>query len=132
MGWLKNLLGSGIKETADAAGGLASDLRNAITGEANELKAAELEAKLRELQTKINEAEAKSSNVFIAGWRPAVGWACVLVILNNYIVAPYVNTFSQTQLPVLDFSFLSTVLLGMLGLVASRTYEKIKGVNDKH
>jgi len=132
MGFLKNLLSSGIKETADAAGGLATDIRNAVTGEATELKAMELEMKLRELQTKINEEEAKSGRFFVAGWRPAVGWACVLVILNNFIVAPYVNTFTQTQLPVLDFSFLSTVLLGMLGLVGSRTYEKIKGVQDKH
>lgn len=132
MGFFKNLLGSGIKETADTARGLATDLRNAITGEENQLKALELETKLRELQTKINEEEAKSGKWFVAAWRPAVGWACVLVILNNYIVAPYVNTFTQTQLPVLDFSFLSTVLLGMLGLTVARTYEKIKGVQDKH
>lgn len=132
MGWLKNLLGSGIKETADAAGGLATDIRNAITGEENQLKAAELEAKLAELQTKINEAEAKSSNFFVAGWRPAVGWCITLIMFNNFIVAPFVSHFTKITFPVLNFAEVSPILVGMLGLVGVRTWEKIKGVQDKH
>lgn len=81
------------------------------------------ESQERISQAKVNEAEAGSSSLFVAGWRPAVGWSCVLGFLYNVIVAP------AFHLPQAELSFLRDVLLGMLGIsVGARTFEKVKGV----
>ena len=80
-----------------------------------------------------NQAEAASSSLFVAGWRPFIGWACGGAFAYKFILAP-AAAFALTAcghpiaLPVLDFTEMSTVLLGMLGLGGMRTVEKIKGV----
>lgn len=74
-------------------------------------------------QTKVNEAEAGHASLFVAGWRPAVGWSCVAGFLYTIIIAP------SFGLPSADNAFLRDVLLGMLGInVLARSVEKIKGV----
>jgi hypothetical protein len=84
-------------------------------------------------QMAINEAEAASNSVFVAGWRPFVGWVCGAAFAYKFVVAP-AAAFILTAyghavvLPVLDFTEMSTVLLGMLGIGALRTLEKVKGV----
>lgn len=84
-------------------------------------------------QLKINEVEAASASVFVAGWRPFIGWVCGAAFAYKFVLAPAV-AFAMTaaghpiSLPVLDFTEMSTVLLGMLGIGGLRTLEKIKGV----
>lgn len=84
-------------------------------------------------QMDINKVEAGSSSVFIGGWRPFIGWVCGASFAYKFILAPAV-AFGMTAaghpitLPVLDFTEMSTVLFGMLGIGGMRTIEKIKGV----
>jgi len=84
-------------------------------------------------QMAINEAEAASNSVFVAGWRPFVGWVCGAAFAYKFVVAP-AAAFILTAyghavvLPVLDFTEMSTVLLGMLDIGALRMLEKVKGV----
>lgn len=84
-------------------------------------------------QMQINAAEAASTSVFVAGWRPFVGWTCGAAFAYKFVLAP-AAAFALTalghpiELPVLDFTEMSTVLLGMLGIGGLRTIEKIKGV----
>jgi hypothetical protein len=89
-------------------------------------------------QLAINQEEAKSTNWFIAGWRPAVGWVCVLAFAYSFVVLPFLQFGIYTwgsidlvkqfaQLPRLDLSAMMPLLLGMLGLGGMRTMEKIKG-----
>ena len=84
-------------------------------------------------QIDINKVEAASSSVFVAGWRPAIGWVCASAFAYKFVLAPAI-AFGMTAaghpitLPVLDFTEMSTVLFGMLGIGAMRTVEKIKGV----
>jgi len=84
-------------------------------------------------QTDINRVEAASSSIFVAGWRPFIGWTCGAAFAYKFVVAPAL-AFGLTafghpvELPVLDFTEMSTVLLGMLGIGGLRTLEKIKGV----
>lgn len=74
-------------------------------------------------QTEVNKVEAASSSLFVAGWRPAVGWACVAGFVYTTIIAPL------TGAGVADVTFLRDVLLGMLGInVLARSVEKVKGV----
>lgn len=79
-------------------------------------------------QLAINKAEAEHKSVFVAGWRPGLGWAGVIILMNNYILAPYVDAFTRFTIPTLDFGTLMPVIMGMLGLTAARSYEKAKGV----
>ncbi len=84
-------------------------------------------------QVGVNATEAASSSVFVSGWRPCIGWVCGAAFACNYVVVPFAvfisNLFGHTlAIPHLDMSEIMPVLLGMLGLGALRTTEKIKGV----
>lgn len=96
-------------------------------------KANQREQELNLGQIDTNKEEAKNSNIFVAGWRPAMGWVSVSVVGYTYILAPFIKfgvdlTGHTVPLPVLDLDALWPVILGMLGLGAQRSYEKGKGV----
>ena len=85
-------------------------------------------------QLEVNKAEAASASLFVAGWRPAVGWVCVLGMASNFVIIPMVNFIlalaeSTVTVPLIDTSTMMPVLLGMLGLGAMRSAEKIKKVS---
>jgi hypothetical protein len=84
-------------------------------------------------QIGVNTVEASNSNLFVAGWRPFIGWTCGMAFAYKFVLAPSfafgLAVFGHTvTLPVLDFTEMSSVLMGMLGLGAMRSYEKVKGV----
>ncbi|CAB4167190.1 Holin of 3TMs, for gene-transfer release [uncultured Caudovirales phage] len=86
-------------------------------------------------QTEVNKVEAGSDNLFVAGWRPAIGWICAAALLYTYILVPFtVWTFAFVlnqpipKFPVLDNN-LWELMFGMLGMGGLRTYEKFKGVS---
>ena len=81
-----------------------------------------------ESQLKVNEREAQHRTVFVAGWRPFIGWTCGLALFNNYLVVPYAIA-NGLSVPFIDMGTMSTILLGMLGLGGLRTYEKLNGVS---
>jgi hypothetical protein len=87
-------------------------------------------------QNKINEVEAQSSSLFVAGWRPCVGWVCCAALSWTYILQP-IAAFALAQfgyltaLPRLDMGEMMPILLGMLGLGGLRSWEKTKGVAAK-
>jgi len=87
-------------------------------------------------QTKINELEAQHPSLFVSGWRPFVGWSCGIAFAYHFIMQPIlvfalIQAGLPSEVPVLDISALTTVLMGMLGLGGLRTYEKLKGVARK-
>ena len=108
------------------------DKKNALAHEISTM--AERHAQeLAKAQIEVNRTEAAHKNLFVAGWRPAVGWVCVLGMASNFLVIPMANfalavVNSTISVPVLDLSEMMPVLLGMLGLGAMRTAEKVKGV----
>jgi hypothetical protein len=79
-------------------------------------------------QTETNKVEAGSSSVFVAGWRPFIGWVCGFALMYQYLVRPIILGFyPELVFPGLDDN-LWQLLLGMLGLGGLRTFEKTKGV----
>jgi len=89
---------------------------------------------LAKYQNETNKAEAAHKSLFVAGWRPAVGWICALGMFSNYMLIPVANfvlalTDSAVIVPNLDTSEMMPVLIGMLGLGTLRTYEKYKCVS---
>jgi hypothetical protein len=146
VGKLLGEAGAGAaKGLLDGIGGLATTIRSVITGELPP----DLRFKLEELaiqadslaqkgQMDINLAEAKSTSIFVAGWRPFIGWVCGVAIAWSFVVHPMVVWgmavwLPEQQLPpTLDLSELYPVVIAMLGLGVYRTYEKAKGVQRDH
>mgnify|MGYP000123765270 CR=1 FL=1 len=83
-------------------------------------------------QLEVNKAEAQTGSLFVGGWRPAVGWVCVAAMALNFILTPMfgpiIETYTQVRMAPLEMAEMMPILLGMLGLTASRTVEKAKGV----
>ena len=77
-------------------------------------------------QLEVNKVEAAHKNMFVAGWRPAIGWICGFALMYSTILSPILGIWFTV--PPVDSSLLTTVLMGMLGLGAMRTVEKAKGV----
>lgn len=85
-------------------------------------------------QLEINKAEAQHGSIFVAGWRPGIGWICGIALGWNFIIQPiitwaaFATGYDLAGAPTLDTGELTTILLGMLGLGGLRTYEKRLGV----
>ena len=81
-------------------------------------------------QADINAAEAANPNVFVSGWRPAIGWIGAGGLAYHFIVRPLLVGMGWTSLPGLD-NMLFELIFALLGMGGLRTYEKIKGVAAK-
>ena len=84
-------------------------------------------------QIEVNKVEAQHPSMFVAGWRPAVGWVCAIAMLFNFLLIPFINlgldiAAMDIQLDLIDMETMMPVLFGMLGLGGMRTAEKIKKV----
>lgn len=112
-------------EDKDQKAKLAHEVATMAQRHAQELAKAQLE---------VNKAEAAHTSMFVAGWRPAVGWCCVLGMAGNFMVIPFTNFVLalleiEVVIPLIDLETMMPVLMGMLGLGAMRSYEKTKGVS---
>lgn len=94
---------------------------------------AELQAKVAVLQGQlaINAVEAKHPSIFVAGWRPFVGWVGGFSLAYAAILAPFLEFIAMVagytgKFPELDTAVVIQVLMGMLGIAGLRTYEKVK------
>lgn len=88
-------------------------------------------------QLEVNKAEAATGSLFIAGWRPFIGWVGGAAIAWQFFLKPLILAFGG----FLSEHFVTTVLnspsiddnmwqlvTAMLGIGAMRSYEKLKGV----
>lgn len=98
--------------------------------ERNQLAAA---LALIQAQTDTNKVEAANPSVFVAGWRPGIGWVCGAGLAYQFVLKPLLAFGFMAaghplpELPGIDGN-LYELLLGMLGLGGLRTVEKVKGV----
>jgi hypothetical protein len=85
-------------------------------------------------QVEVNKAEAQHRSIFVAGWRPFIGWTCGIALAYHFVANPLIMfavTVAGVDIPTLpsfDMDSLMTVLLGMLGLGGMRSFEKMKGL----
>ena len=85
-------------------------------------------------QLEVNKVEAAHKSLFVAGWRPFIGWTCGLGMFGNFITIPFSNFVLalfeyDIVIPLVPLETMMPVLMGMLGLGAMRTYEKKAGVS---
>lgn len=139
MGWFGigsevNAAGEGVKLALDSVGGLAKNIRTAITGVDTEKQAeldkifAELDDKIVAGQQALNMIAAQGQSLFQSGWRPAAGWLSVFGLAYSTMGWPLLAWLSKiagiAEPPVIDTGILITLLVQMIGLGALRTYER--------
>lgn len=131
----------GIGAIIDSVGKVASDL---ITTDKERL---ELELEGRRIdqatdlaQMEVNKTEAQNQNLFVAGWRPAIGWVGALAMAYQFLLYPllvWAWVWLQAEQivpqdvkppPMLDTEALWVILSGMLGIAGMRSFEKTRGV----
>lgn len=134
----------GIGSVIESVGKVAGDL---ITTDKErmqlELEGRKLDQAIDLAQIEVNKVEAASSSVFVAGWRPAIGWIGAAAMAYQFLLYPMLLwgwTYLQgtgwipkelTPPPVLDADQLWVILSGILGIAGMRSYEKTKGVAAK-
>ncbi len=118
-----------------AVSDLARTAINKIWPDKTEQEKAQLEAAvvLIQGQLAVNQAEASNNSIFVAGWRPFIGWVCGCACAWNWIALPSTKFLMiafghPVELSPADLSELWPLLMGMLGLGGLRTVEKLKGV----
>lgn len=132
-------------------GGIFKELISPITGIVEELvvdkdKRNEIKLKIEELadkaderyhqellgQIEVNKVEAAHASLFVAGWRPFIGWTGGVGIAYTFVLAPFIEFVARAsgytqEMPLPDAAQLMTLVTAMLGVGAMRSYDKMKG-----
>ena len=104
-------------EDKDAKNALAHEIATMSEKHAQELAKGQLD---------VNKVEAAHKSLFVAGWRPFVGWICGIGLLYNILISQILGIWFEVQ--EVDPSLLTPILMGMLGMGAMRSYEKTQNV----
>jgi|TARA_R110000772_G_scaffold261802_1_gene380451 hypothetical protein len=104
-------------EDKDTKNALAHEIATMSEKHAQELAKGQLD---------VNKVEAAHKSLFVAGWRPFVGWICGIGLLYNILISQVLGIWFEV--PEVDPTLLTPILMGMLGMGAMRSYEKTKGV----
>ena len=134
MSWFMKMLGV---DPVRVATGVADVVDRFVETEEEKKAAAILLMKIQQepdkWQAEINKIEANHRSVFIAGWRPFIGWVGGVGLAFHFIVSPLfewvvVIIGSKVTAPQLNTEGLISIVLALLGLAATRTYEKMNGL----
>lgn len=79
-------------------------------------------------QIEVNKAEAQHASIFVAGWRPFIGWACGAGVAWNFVGAPLLGSLGLDA-QELQIEYLITLVCTLLGSSGIRTFEKVQGVS---
>jgi hypothetical protein len=124
MGWFEKILGGTAAAPIKAIGDIVDNIHTSDEEKKTaEIKLQEVSNSLIRLQAEITKTEAAHRSVFVAGWRPAVGWCCALVFLQHYVIGPIAGIETQ-----LSPEHMENILYAMMGVAGLRTVEKAKGL----
>jgi len=119
-------------EPAKTVEAVASGLGELFTSDDERLTHKEVMERIKQrpelAQVELNKIEAAHRSIFVAGWRPFIGWVCGVALAENFILFPILKLFIE-QVPAMDTESLMKLVIAMLGLGGLRTYEKLKGVS---
>ena len=126
----KGIINRIFPDPAQAASAQLELLKMQQNGDLAQLAA---ETDLAKLQIQTNIEEAKSTNWLVAGWRPCIGWVCGAGLAYASLIEPFARFIAKVwfgytgEFPVIDTTLTMQILMGMLGLGAMRSVEKVKG-----
>ncbi len=119
----------------DPAQKAAAQLELYKAQQAGEFKEMDQAFALMQGQQDINKVEAANASLFVAGWRPAIGWVCASALGYQYIARPILTIvfgYYKIDVPVVGLdNNLWELMFGMLGMGGLRTYQRINGVERK-
>lgn len=121
MGLFAKLLGGNLTNTISKVSGVVDDYVY------TDQERAKLQQAIDQGQLKVNLEETKHRSLFIAGWRPFIGWICGLGLLYSYVLVPIAIALGMSMEN--DREGLMALTTALLGLGGMRTYEKMKGVS---
>ncbi len=135
MNILASLFGGGIAEPIKAIGSIVN---NVFTSDDERLTHKEILTRIAlepsKMQVELNKIEAQHRSVFVAGWRPFIGWVCGMALAWNYLAHPLgvwlLLAFTDGTIPPppqLSLGELMPVVMGLLGLGSIRMVEKLNG-----
>lgn len=124
---LDKLVGSSVAAPIEAIGNVFDKL---FTSDEEKLDKKILLERLAqrpsELQVELNKIEAQHRSLFVAGWRPAIGWTCAIGLFYEFLIRPMMVSAGINS-PSLDTSSLHSLVIALLGLGGLRTFEKLTG-----
>lgn len=143
MAFLGAVGAAAIGGLVDIAGGIAKNIANKYFPNEEERAKVELDIYKTLMssdlaQLEVNKVEAGHRSIFVAGWRPFIGWVCGAALAYQYLVLPlgiYLATIFSEKVatimlnaPKLDDNMWQ-LLIGMLGMGALRSFDKMKGTS---
>lgn len=78
-------------------------------------------------QLAINAEEAKNSSLFVSGWRPALAWGCLLVVLVNSLMQIAIHVYGSIIPPLVDVDTMDMIKELLFVLVGARSIDKFNG-----
>lgn len=137
MSVLGKLFGVGAGGAVSAAQGISGILDEYVHTAEEKAAAEMLKIKLMmepdKAQVELNKIEASHRSIFVAGWRPFIGWVCGFALLWHFILYDFLTWLTalfDTDVVVPELTGteeLITIVMSLLGLGALRTYEKLNG-----
>ena len=128
MSWISKVFGGGVALPVEAVGNALDKL---FTSDEELAQAEAVMEKLRQqpgaLQVELNKIEAQHRSVFVAGWRPYIGWVCGTGLAFTFLVNPVIQWYTGKPGPVLPSEIMTELVIALLGLGALRTAEKFAG-----
>ena len=125
MSVLGSLFGAGIAAPIEAVGNVLDKL---FTSDNERLDKKIILERLAQqpglAQVELNKVEAQHRSIFVAGWRPAIGWCCAIGLFYDFLLMPIANGFGAT-FPGIDAAALHSLIIALLGLGGLRTVEKL-------
>lgn len=142
MSFFSKLLGGGdvIKAVGDTLDNLVTSDEERLEKQLELTKAerqfdyleSQLVAQQNIAQTEINKEEARSGNVFVAGWRPAIGWIGAIALFYQFILYPLLLWLPLDNPPKqMEADVLYTIITGMLGIAGMRSFDKLKKTDTR-
>lgn len=146
-----------VSPVAGAIIGAASELFNRLVPDKNlqdkfrmEMTSKEFDAVIEsnKRQASINEKEAEHANLFVAGWRPYIGWLCGIALTVGFVSKviiptliaflvfyPEVNKENILEfmrlIDSIDLEIYTSLLISLLGLTLARSWDKSKDIDTK-
>lgn len=127
----QTLLGPGLKmieKLVDRIPDPAAKERASLEMQADLLKYA---AEQSQAQIEVNKAEASHASIFVAGWRPFIGWMGGVSLCYAFLIQPILSWLLAllgvtTTLPEPNTADMMALVTAMLGVTAARSFDKWK------
>ena len=131
MGFLSKIFGGNAGAAVQGVTAVGNVLDNLFTSKDEKLTHEEVRIRLAQqpdmAQIELNKIEATHRSVFVAGWRPFMGWIGGLGLANMFLVNPWIQWFTGEIGPNLPEGIIMELVFALLGLGTLRTIEKIQG-----